>query len=80
MKTLSRYGTHRVISPLGVLPQAAAIIDATPVCQDNEMMIDVDVLNIDSASFHQIKQVCNQDESLMKKMMMDIVNKQGIKP
>jgi L-erythro-3,5-diaminohexanoate dehydrogenase len=77
MKTLSRYGTHRVISPLGVLPQAATVIDSTPVCQDNEMMIDVDVLNIDSASFHQIKQVCNQDESLMKKMIMDIVSKQG---
>ncbi|HCB66822.1 MAG TPA: L-erythro-3,5-diaminohexanoate dehydrogenase, partial [Acholeplasmataceae bacterium] len=77
MKTLSRYGTHRVIEPVGVLPQAALKIDSTPVCQDNEMMIDVDVLNIDSASFHQIKQVCNQNEQLMKQMILEIVKKQG---
>jgi L-erythro-3,5-diaminohexanoate dehydrogenase len=77
MKTLSRYGTHRVIEPVGVLPQAALKIDSTPICQDNEMMIDVDVLNIDSASFHQIKQVCNHDEQLMKQMILEIVKKQG---
>ncbi|MGD9910432.1 MAG: L-erythro-3,5-diaminohexanoate dehydrogenase, partial [Candidatus Izemoplasmatales bacterium] len=56
---LSIYGTHRVISPLGVLPQAALKIDNTMVCYDNEILVSVSRLNIDSASFTQIKSVCN---------------------
>lgn len=52
----SRYGTHRVIEPTGVLPQPATIVnnDMSEIW-DNEMLIDVFRLNIDSASFHQIK-------------------------
>ncbi|MDD2331927.1 MAG: L-erythro-3,5-diaminohexanoate dehydrogenase, partial [Candidatus Cloacimonetes bacterium] len=51
-----RYGTHRVIEPQGVLPQPARVLnnDITEIW-DNELLIDVIRLNIDSASFHQIK-------------------------
>lgn len=77
MKKLCKYGTHRVIDPIGALPQAAFKIDSTPVCYDNECLIEVDTLNIDSASFHQIKKACNQDIELMKEMILDIVKKQG---
>ncbi len=74
---LSRYGIHRVIGQTGVLPQAALIIDSTPKCYDNELLIEVDTLNIDSASFHQIKEECNSDISLMKEMILNIVKTQG---
>ncbi|MCF7933024.1 MAG: zinc-binding dehydrogenase [Acholeplasmataceae bacterium] len=77
MKTLCPYGTHRVIDPKGVLPQAANIIDNDMTCLDNEMRIDVDTLNIDSASFRQIKDACDHDENKMKEMIMAIVAKQG---
>jgi len=77
MKKLCKYGTHRVIEPVGILPQAAFKIDSTPVCYDNECLIEVDTLNIDSASFHQIKEACNQDVDLMKEMILGIVKKQG---
>ncbi len=77
MKTLCPYGTHRVIDPKGVLPQAANIIDNDMTCLDNEMKIDVDTLNIDSASFRQIKDACDHDENKMKDMIMAIVAKQG---
>jgi L-erythro-3,5-diaminohexanoate dehydrogenase len=77
MKALCRYGTHRVIMPKGVLPQAALQIDATPICHENECLIEVDVLNIDSASFNQIKHVCNNDVERIKSMILDIVRKQG---
>lgn len=77
MKKLCPFGTHRVIEPIGVLPQAADKIDATPVCYDNEIMIDVDVLNIDSASFHQIKEACDHDETKMKTMILSIVKEKG---
>jgi L-erythro-3,5-diaminohexanoate dehydrogenase len=50
----SPYGIHRVIEPLGVLPQAAWKIDNTPVICDNEILVDVKTLNIDAASFKQI--------------------------
>jgi L-erythro-3,5-diaminohexanoate dehydrogenase len=51
-----RYGTHRVIEPKGVLPQPARILnnDMSEIW-DNELLIDVQRLNVDSASFHQIK-------------------------
>ena len=51
-----RYGTHRVIEPSGVLPQPARVLnnDMSEIW-DNEMLIDVIRLNVDSASFHQIK-------------------------
>jgi len=71
------YGTHRVISPAGVLPQAADVLDNTMICQDNEILIDVLTLNIDSASFTQIKNATNKDEEAMKRMIMEIVQKRG---
>ncbi|MCK9556582.1 MAG: L-erythro-3,5-diaminohexanoate dehydrogenase [Candidatus Cloacimonetes bacterium] len=51
-----RYGTHRVIEPKGVLPQPARVLnnDMNEIW-DNELKIDVIRLNVDSASFHQIK-------------------------
>lgn len=77
MKKLCRYGTHRVIEPIGILPQAAFKIDSTPICYANEALIEVNTLNIDSASFHQIKEACHQDVELMKEMILGIVKKQG---
>jgi L-erythro-3,5-diaminohexanoate dehydrogenase len=71
------YGTHRVIKPNGVLPQAAEKIDNTMKIYDNELLIDVITLNIDSASFTQIKQACNQDVERMKQMITDIVQERG---
>ncbi|MDD5536244.1 MAG: L-erythro-3,5-diaminohexanoate dehydrogenase [Candidatus Cloacimonetes bacterium] len=51
-----RYGTHRVIEPKGVLPQPARVLnnDMNEIW-DNELKVDVIRLNVDSASFHQIK-------------------------
>lgn len=77
MKKLCKYGTHRVIEPAGTLPQGALKIDQTPICYDNECLIEVDVLNIDSASFVQIKKICNSNEEKMKEMILNIVKKQG---
>jgi len=51
-----RYGTHRVLEPKGVLPQPARVLDNDMTeIWDNELLIDVIRLNVDSASFHQIK-------------------------
>ncbi len=77
MNASCEYGTHRVIKPKGVLPQAAEIIDNTMAMQANEMVIDVKTLNIDSASFHQIKTACESDGSKMEAMIQAIVARRG---
>ncbi|AIO18742.1 L-erythro-3,5-diaminohexanoate dehydrogenase [Candidatus Izimaplasma bacterium HR1] len=76
MKTC-KYGTNRVIEPKGVLPQAAVRVDNTMEIYDNEILIDVITLNIDSASFTQIKKACNKDINKMEEMILDIVKTKG---
>ena len=71
------YGTHRVISPKGVLPQPADVIDNTMEIYDNEVLIDVKTLNIDSASFTEIERRAGGDVEEIKKIMLGIVEKAG---
>ncbi len=72
------YGTHRVIQPKGVLPQPADRIDNTmDIMWDNEIRINVEALNIDSASFAQIRKQAGDNENAIKKIILDIVNTRG---
>jgi len=71
------YGTHRVIEPPGSLPQAARKLDNRPEPYDNEVLIDVETLNIDAASFTQIERACEGDTKRMAQMIMDIVADRG---
>ncbi len=74
----NKYGTHRVIEPKGVLPQPANKIDNNmDEIYDNEILIDVQTLNIDSASFTDISARANGDKTKIAEIMMDIVAKQG---
>lgn len=78
MKKGNKYGVHRVIEPLGVLPQPANKIDNNmDELYDNEILIDVITLNVDSASFTQIKEQAGNDDEKIKEIMFDIVAKQG---
>ena len=72
-----RYGTHRVISPLGVLPQAALKIDNSMEIYDNEILVDVLALNIDSASFTQLEEEAGHDTEKIGKKILEIVNERG---
>ncbi|NLY72183.1 MAG: L-erythro-3,5-diaminohexanoate dehydrogenase [Tissierellia bacterium] len=72
-----KYGTHRVIEPKGVLPQAAQKIDNDMNIYDNEILVDVIALNIDSASFTQIVNACEGDEERIKEMIIGIVAERG---
>src|SRR5574344_3140841 len=74
----SKYGIHRVIDPQGVLPQPANKIDNNmDELYDNEILIDVQTLNIDSASFTQINEQAGGDKKKIAEIMMGIVAKQG---
>jgi len=77
MKKGNPFGTHRVISPKGVLPQPADVIDNTMEIYDNEVLIDVKTLNVDSASFTQIERQAEGNVEEIKKIMMGIVAKAG---
>ncbi|MBU5427941.1 zinc-binding dehydrogenase [Tissierella pigra] len=77
MKKGCPYGTHRVIEPKGVLPQPALKIDNDMEIYDNEILIDVQTLNVDSASFTQIKEQANGDIEEIKKIMKGIVAERG---
>jgi L-erythro-3,5-diaminohexanoate dehydrogenase len=74
----SKYGTHRVIEPQGVLTQAARKIDNNmDKLYSNEILVDVISLNIDSASFTQIEKEAGGDEEKIKSKILEIVNERG---
>lgn len=73
----NKYGAHRVIEPKGLLPQAAQKIDNNMEIYDNEILIDVSALNIDSASFHQLWEASEKNEERLKEMILSIVAERG---
>ncbi len=73
----NKYGTHRVIEPKGLLPQAATRIDSSMEIYDNEILINVKALNIDSASFTQLWEEAKHDEEALKKRIKEIVGERG---
>lgn len=77
MKKGCPYGTHRVLEPEGVLPQPATKISNDMEIYDNEILIDVQTLNIDSASFTQISDEAKGEVEGIKKAMKAIVDEKG---
>ena len=78
MKKGNKNGTHPVISPKGVLPQPAEKLDNNmDEIYDNEILIDVQTLNVDSASFTQIEEQAGGDKAKIAEIMLGIVAKQG---
>jgi L-erythro-3,5-diaminohexanoate dehydrogenase len=70
-------GRHRVIMPKGALPQAATKLDNSLPIYDNEILIDVETLNIDSASFRQMKETVKGDLSKIFSQVEENVLKMG---
>ncbi|MDK2562014.1 L-erythro-3,5-diaminohexanoate dehydrogenase [Romboutsia sedimentorum] len=71
-----KYGTHRVINE-SVLPQPALKVDNNMDIYDNEILINVSALNIDSASFTQIEEECSHDIEKIKDRIIEIVREKG---
>ena len=70
-------GTHRVLEPPGAMPQDAWRIDNAPVAADNELLCEVEVLNIDSASFRQIAEACQFDPQRIGEHIVKTVGERG---
>ena len=72
------FGSHRVLAPSGVLPQPAEKIDNNMQrLWDNELLLDVDFLNIDSASFTQIRHEQGDDDQRICARILEIIADRG---
>ncbi|MDA8130269.1 MAG: zinc-binding dehydrogenase [Elusimicrobia bacterium] len=78
LKNGNPFGSHRVLEPKGVLPQPALrISNDMETIYDNEILVDVETLNIDSASFAQIKTAVSGDEKKVEEAILKIVGDRG---
>jgi L-erythro-3,5-diaminohexanoate dehydrogenase len=68
-----RYGIHRSKEPEGALPQQARVLDAISPLRPSEFAVDVEFLNIDSASYRQLRDEAGGDAGRMAERIMDIV-------
>jgi L-erythro-3,5-diaminohexanoate dehydrogenase len=69
----SPVGLHRVLAPAGVLPQAADVLDADPALWPDEVLVDVERLNLDAASFRQLR----ESGVDVRRAVLDIVGTRG---
>jgi L-erythro-3,5-diaminohexanoate dehydrogenase len=76
-KFSSPLGLHRVIEPPGVLPQAAWRLDASPAIALDEVRIRVDRLNLDAASYRQIRETYSGDPDKIRTAVLDIITTRG---
>jgi L-erythro-3,5-diaminohexanoate dehydrogenase len=74
---MSDLGLHRVVGEQRSLPQGAATLDVTEPGWENELVIEVETLNIDSASFHQIVGEVGRDEEKIAAHITEIISQRG---
>ncbi len=65
------YGTHRVLDQKKCLPQAAQKVDNSLPIFPNELLITVEKLNIDAASFVQMEKQTGGDDKKIAQIVMD---------
>ncbi|RFU20757.1 L-erythro-3,5-diaminohexanoate dehydrogenase [Geodermatophilus marinus] len=70
-------GVHRVLEPVGVLPQAALRLDPDPAIGPDEVRVSVQRLNLDAASFRQLSESCGGDGAAVRAAVLDIVAARG---
>jgi L-erythro-3,5-diaminohexanoate dehydrogenase len=71
------YGLGRVVKEPGVLPQRAKALDAALPLRPSELLIDVESLNIDAASFRQLKEAAGGDPAKVSASIQEIVRARG---
>ncbi len=71
------YGLRRVVSPKGVLPQRADVLDPSLPLGEDEMAVAVEALNVDAASFRQIESAVGRDPARIATAIERIVRERG---
>jgi L-erythro-3,5-diaminohexanoate dehydrogenase len=72
----SPYGLHRVLEPAGVLPQQAWRLDVDPTPHADEVIVDVERLNLDAASFRQLREEHGSGDAV-RDAVLAIVEQRG---
>jgi L-erythro-3,5-diaminohexanoate dehydrogenase len=73
----SPLGLHRVLDPPGVLPQAAWRLDPDPAIAPDEVRVRVDRLNLDAASYRQLRETYAADPDKIRAAVLDIIATRG---
>ncbi|ADD43604.1 Zn-dependent alcohol dehydrogenase [Stackebrandtia nassauensis] len=73
----SPIGLHRVLEPVGVLPQAALRLDASPEIRPDEVRIRVERLNLDAASYRQLREAHDGDGAAVRRAVREIIAERG---
>jgi len=73
----SPLGLHRVLDPPGVLPQAAWRLDPSPAIAADEVRVRVDRLNLDAASYRQLRETYAGDPDKIRAAVGEIIATRG---
>jgi L-erythro-3,5-diaminohexanoate dehydrogenase len=76
-ETADAVGVHRVLEPSGVLPQAAWRLDADPRIRPDEVRLRVRRLNLDAASFTQLRDLHAGDGERVREDVAGIIATRG---
>jgi len=71
------FGAERVLQPKGVLPQAAERLDPSLPLYADETLLEVRQLNLDSASFRQLREVAGDDREAISRAIFEIIQERG---
>jgi hypothetical protein len=71
------FGLDRVLEPPGVLPQPAWQLNPDPHAGPGEVLVEVERLNLDSASFHQMAQQAGGDADAVAAEIQRILGERG---
>ncbi len=72
----SAYGLHRVVEPAGVLPQQAWRLSTEPRSWPDEVLVDVEVLNLDAASYRQLREQHGEPDAV-RRAVLEIIDERG---
>ncbi|MEO3807681.1 L-erythro-3,5-diaminohexanoate dehydrogenase [Sphaerisporangium sp. B11E5] len=73
----SPVGLHRVVEPPGVLPQAARRLDTSPVLWPGEARVRVERLNLDAASYRQLRDAYGGDGDAIRAEVLRVIADRG---
>jgi L-erythro-3,5-diaminohexanoate dehydrogenase len=77
LATGSPLGLHRVLEPPGVLPQAAWRLDARAGLWPDEVRVRLERLNLDAASYRQLREAHDGDPAAIRAAVLAIVADRG---